>query len=546
MANILQLAAQGKADKVLLDQRVRSILSPYYFSKVILGKRKMVDHLHQNELEDFCDRWIRGETEQAVEWPRAFFKTTTFTQGIGLWVILPVTEADTEYALNDLSIPEDYWLERISLHDQDATQLFAFETQDNAEKKVGDIRWHLEENTTLRWLFPEICYEGSERPWNNRCLVIRRVGERRGVQEGTFEAIGVGGALQSRHYKIIWCDDLVGERAKNGGPEMERTIGWYQRLEGAFENATRKIRWLVSNRWGYNDLNSWVRENQKDVHFHTRAAWEMKNGVETPIFPEQYPMEELLKIQNKMTKYDFSCQYLNSPIMPGEKEVALEDVHFYEVDEDANMRCSCGYICRASSLYRYMHYDPYNAKGPSSTSCPAIVVVGTSADKHHFILDYYLSKENYGKIYDRIFYYNDTWKPRLFTYEDVGHQNLTKHHIETIARTTEYKSQHRNFPRIEGVKAGTRSKERRIREGLFPVIEKKKFSCRRKHQMLLKMLETFPHAVFDHDYDLLDAISQGANLWRFPESEDSMIDARAQDDEYLKHFNEPFSYAGRL
>jgi len=214
MTDILQLAAAGSADKVWLDQRVRSILSPYYFIKVVLGYKKLVPHLHQHDTELFVSRWASGQTEQAVEWPRAFYKTTTFTIGLGIWGVLPVTDEDTNYALTALEIPEELWFERCSLHDQDATQLFAFETEGNARKKINIVKWHFEENSTFRWLFPEIAYTGNERPWNSDCLCIRRVGDRRKDPEGSFEAIGVGGALQSRHYSRIWCDDLVGENAR--------------------------------------------------------------------------------------------------------------------------------------------------------------------------------------------------------------------------------------------------------------------------------------------------------------------------------------------
>ncbi len=193
-----------------------------------------------------------------------------------------------------------------------------------------------------------------------------------------------------------------------------------------------------------------------------------------------------------------------------------------------------------------MHYDPYNAKGAASTSCPAIAVIGTAEDKHVFLLDYFLAKEQYGKVYDRIFRYNDVWRPALFTYEDVGHQNLTAYHIAEIAKTAEYKAKHKPFPRIEAVTTGNRSKEVRVREGLFPVIEKKKFACRAKHQAFLTMLETFPHRQMDHDYDLLDAISQGAEKWRYPEGQDEHKSRQGEEEAYLAHFGQPYGVAGTL
>lgn len=553
MNSILQLAADGRADQVRVDQRVRALYSSYYFTKVVLGYRKLVPHFHQVEMERFTDNWANGDQEQAVEWSRAFYKTSCFTIGTGIWNVLPVTEEDTKYAIEELGIPPETWESRAILHDQDATQLLAFETEANACKKLGIIKWHFEENALFRWLFPEIAYLGTETPWNSKCLRIRRVGDRQKDAEGTFEAIGVGGALQSRHFKIMWLDDLVGEAAIKSQSVMQDTIGWFQRLSGAFENATRKTRFLISNRWGYDDLNSWVRLNEPNVKFHTRSAWELnaETGQEQPTFPEEFTMDGLLTIKSKMTSYDFSSQYLNSPTMPGEREVDLTTLHYYTVDEDANIKCNCGKTYRASSLYRYLHYDPYNAKGAKSVSCPALVVVGTSSDEHVFVLDYFVGKESYAKIYDQIFRLNDIWRPRMFTYEDVGHQNLTGYHIQKISQTAEYKATHKAFPRVEGLLTGNRAKERRIREGIFPVIEKKKFAIRSKHQLLLRMLEHFPHRELDHDYDLLDALSHGPSktktgipVWRYPESEDTALAAKGGEDEFLAHFNEPYGYAG--
>lgn len=538
--DIIQVASSGKADRVLLDLRVRSLYSPYFFAKTILQYSKLVPHLHQHDLELFVSRWARGQCKQFIEWPRAFYKTTTFTISCGIWGVLPVRQEDTDYALDVLHLPEDEWFLRAQLHDQDATQLFAFETMDNAKRKLAIIKWHFEENALFRAVFPDIAYTGEEKPWNSESMTIRRVGARKKDAEATFEAIGVGNALQSRHYSRIWCDDLVGERARKSQIVMEDTFGWYGRLAGAHENVTRKVQFGVSNRWGYADLNSFIRMNEPDVVFYTRAAWERNEyGEDIAIFPEEYSIEALLKIREKegMTKYDFSCQYLNSPIMPGEREVATEGIHYYTVDSDnegrGQIKCSCGKAFFPSQLNRYIHYDPYNSKGAGSTSCPALVCVGTSTDEHIFLLDYFLGKESYGKIYERLFRFNDIWLPQVFTYEDVGHQNLTEFHIREIEKTSEFKSKHRRFPRIEGVSTGGRSKEVRIRQGLFPAIENKKFAVRKTQQTFLQMLETFPNKVFDHDYDLLDALAQGSDKWRFPLPEDYMLAEKTQDEEYL-------------
>lgn len=544
MTDILQLAAAGDASNVVRDMRVRSLFSPYYFTKTVLGYHELSPSLHLHDSELFIKRWMKGCRKQWIEWSRGFFKTTQFTIGTSMWVPLPYNEDDTTYALETLGIPEDEWFGRMALHNQDVTQLLAFETITNAKKKVGEIRWHFEENELFRTIFPEIAFNGTEAPWNNDCLKIRRATDKgRRVEEGTFEALGVGGALQSRHYDIVWEDDLVGKKAIESEQEMEKTIRWHELLHGAFVNATEQIRFGVSNRWGCNDLNSYIRKNE-DFVFYTRSAWEIdaETGTEVSTFPERYSIEGLRNIQKRMNRYDFSCQYLNSPILPGEQEVVLSSLHKYKVMEDGKIVCACGFTCYASQLLRYIHYDPYNAKGVNSKSCPAIPVVGTSIDKHIFLLEYFMGKGSYAKVYDKLYEFNDRWRPYIFTYEDVGHQNMTEFHIRQMEKNPDHTAKHKRFPRIVPVSTKNKANEIRIRDYLLPVFTRYKFAYREQQVAFEGQLETFPNAALDHDYDLLVALAQGGSLpWRFPQSDEELTGAKNEEKEFLDQLGKPYS-----
>lgn len=551
MTNILELAESGRVEDVIRDMRVRGLYSPYYLTKLILGYGELTDYLHQHDQEAFVLRLLAGGLKQWIEWPRGFFKTTTFTIGVGIWLVLPVSDEDHEYAIDKLGIPEDLWMERVKLHDQDMPQLLAFETMENAQKKVTEIKWHYEQNELFRLCYPEIAYTGEERPWNSACIKQRRVGYGRRLEEGTFEAIGVGSALQSRHYGTIWEDDLVGEKAKKSQTVMDDTIGWHQRLYGAFMDATRAKRFGVANVWGYADLNSWVRENEPDVVFYTRKAIEIdaETGKETSIFPidgkgkPRFTLEALDALRKRMSKFDFACQYLNEPIPPGEREVDASKIHRYRVELDGRMVCNCGSSFYPSQLLRYIHYDPYNAKGTGSTSCPAIVVVGTSVDKHIAILDYWMNKGGYSAIYNKLKHYNNTWKPHYFTYEDVGHQNMTAFHISEMQRQREFiESENRRFPTPEGVPTGNQSKELRIRDSLFPHVTTGKVTCRDSHVTLLSMFDTFPVKVPGHDYDLMDALAQGSKRWRFPVGEEQTQEESGKEEELLAALGRPYSH----
>lgn len=543
MQSILTLAASGDASRVIRDMRVRSLWSPYYLTKVVLGYKELVDHLHFVDTELFLERWLSGYRRQWIQWPRGFFKSTTFTIGTSIWIVCPPSDEDTDYALNHLSIPEEEWTARMSLHNQDATQLFAFETDANAKKKIAEVRYHFEQNSLFRACFPEIAYQGEEEPWNNNTLKIRRRGFAARAEEGTFEAIGAGNALQSRHYDIVWEDDLVGKKAVESEIEMEKTIRWHGLLNGAFVDASKQIRFGISNRWGYNDLNSHVMTNEAaEWIFHTRAAWEIggDEGKEVAIFPERYSIASLLEIKKSMSPYDFSCQYLNSPIAPGENEVDTAVFHTYTIEKGGIINCSCGAKIHPRTLLRSMHFDPYNAKKGSSKSRPAISVVGCSTDKHIFLLDYYLDRKTHELTFQRLFEMNDQWSPYVFTYEDVGNQNMAEAYIRKAQSAPDFK--HRRFPRIVPCKTGNRAKEIRIRDLLIPSFTRYKFAIRSSQFHFIQCAATFPHSVPDHDYDLWDSLAQGAPLWRFPSDEAQEVAARNEEEQYLSQLGKSISY----
>lgn len=553
ITSILDLAASGNAELVMRDMRVRSLWSPYYLAKVVLGYRDLVEHLHFRDSELFISRWADGSRRQLIEYPRGFFKSTSYTIATSIWVVCPPSDEDTEYAITHLGIDPLAWEKRMALHNQDALQLFAFETDSNAKKKVAEVKWHFEENTLFRAMFPEIKYTGQEEPWNANCLKIRRVGYARRAEEGTFEAIGAGNALQSRHYDIVWEDDLIGERSAKSLVDLDRIRGWHSRLNGAFVDAAKQVRFVVGNRWGYSDLNSWIREKEPgDWYIYSRAALEVDpdTGEQSAIFPERYSVEKLLEIKRSMSDYDFACQYLNSPTMPGEKEVDTSTFHTYTVGEKGVIICSCGARVSPANLYRVMSYDPYTAKDVRSMSRPAIVVSGCSPCKHKFLLDVYMAKEDYKKVFLQLFRMNTRWRPHLFTYEDVGAQNMCEFYIREFQNSTEFQNSKdlygvtfRRFPRIEALKTGGKNMEIRIRDYLLPAV-KDRFSYRPGiHEFLIHMFQSFPFPVIGHDYDPLDALAQSARRWRFPLGEEEEQAAEEQEQYFITHLlNVPYTH----
>ena len=546
---ILEAAQRGDSDTVIREMRVRSLMWPYYFVKVVLGYERLTQKLHGEEMERFILNLLKGHRRQGVEFPRAHYKTTCYTIGCGMWFVLPHTREDEQYAVDVLKIPLKQWRARMELHNQDYCQLMAFESSDNGSRKLGEIRRHFESNDLFRSCFPEIAYMNTseENPWNNQAIRIRRTPNGFRIGEATFQVAGVGTAVQSQHYDIMWEDDIVGKDATEQPSVMASTIRWHGLLAGAMGGPNlglKTFRFLVSNRWGYNDLNSHIRKSDPKFLFHTRSCLEFNEttGKEEYILYTAEEIEEM-RVSMGLTRYDFACQYMNKPFLEGDREVDLEKVHRYAVGEGGKIICSCGYETYASHMTRWAHYDPFNAKGVRSTSSPAVAVVGLSTDNHVFLLDYFIARGDYGKIFSHIVSLNNTWWPEGWTYEDVGAQNMCEFYLRQLQRSDEFKAaKHRPFRRILPASTRGRAKDIRIRDSLFPVIENAKFACRNTQALFLEMLETWPAPVPDHDYDLLDALAQGPQFWRFPRGDADQKQEMITEDEILASIGQPYSY----
>lgn len=552
-----RLAATDQAT-FLQEWRCHSIYTPFFFIRNVLSNLDIIQRIHGADIELVLNRLSAGERKQFIEWPRRFMKTSTFTTGLSMWFILPSTEEDRRYGIEVLGMSPKRWDRLAALRNRNYSQLICFETVSNAQMKLGEIRWHFESNDLFKSIFPELAYrKGLDTPWNNEGFRIGRTGAAAKIAEGTFDAAGVGVALQSRHYDIFWLDDLVGEDARNSELVMEKTIDWVGRLTGA-EKLGAKTWWFgVSNRWGFNDLNSALRNNPTWVFF-TRAAWMVtEDGDRQALFPEKYPLEVLDEIKHDFvyikkegTEEDFYAQFLNDPRPPGERNVEVGKIHRFKVDLRNEILCSCGARFHPQNLNRYILFDPFNAKGNTrSKSAPALAVVGLAHDKHVFLLEAFQNRSTtQSKLLDKCFEFNDRWDVLKFVYEDVGAQNMWEMVLRKEQQSKEFKdAKHRPIRSIVAVGVKNKPLDVRVRDYLVPVLESRPgvgtFAVREGHTLLFDMLDTFPHSVPGHDYDLLSALAQGPLVWQFPYAQEELRRYEREEEDYLEHFNSPYSAA---
>jgi len=474
-------------------------MDPYFFGTVVLQR----DQFSKNPIKARNLHYVmflmilKDGLKEGIEIPRDHLKTTVYVEVYAMWRALPfgLREADffSNLGYSDLFIE---WMRRS--HDQDVRILVVSETIKNAIKLGTRISNHYANNKLFRELFFDILPTEKE-IWTADSLHQRRTPRGCGHGEGTFDFIGVGAALQSRHYNLCLQDDLVGREARKSAVVMADTIDYHQVLVGAThndpDNPGRDFdEIVVGNRWAYNDLNSHIRREEPYFGFTTHSALGgccSLHPFGVPIFPESFTVEKLLRWKRRLGTYHFSCQFLNFPVDPSKAKFKLSDFRYFNFERlsgDAlsipkdlpwyKLKCLPDHGGPAGLQYRWVirhhvaegdverdifprYLDRYLITDPrhsgeseieetsTGSRCRhAAIVVGCSASPRRiYILDQWASACSTKEYVEKLLFLALKWKLRDIHCEDVASQKFLIYHFNYFL--LKEKVQH---PELEGLR----------------------------------------------------------------------------------------------
>ena len=549
----------GTAKK--LAYRMNSLMDLYWFSVVVLGKNKLSRNPNpaKNLHRQMCLTVMKDGLKEGIEIPRDHYKSTIYSECAPIWWALPFGHREEDYFSNigysDLYIK---WLKRA--HSQDVRILLVSETIKNALKLGTRISNHYENNSLFRELFFDILPTEKE-TWTADSLHQRRTPAGRGQGEGTFDFIGVGAALQSRHYNKCVEDDLVGREARKSAIVMQDTIDYHQILVGATdsdpENPGRDFdEMVVGNRWSLDDLNSHIRKEEPYFSWTTHSALGgccSLHPFGEPIFPEAFTKEKLLRWKRRLGTYHFSCQFLNYPLDPSKSKFNLADLRYYHLEKDysalaipkepkftrlhtvsvpQNYRiCLRHHVAEGDiepdvyprNLERYMMVDP-NHGGQHNTGEPgkggrcrhAIAVTGVSRDPRRvYLLEPWAEACSIDKFVAKIFTLAVKWKIRKVHVEAVAAQKFLLYHLNYFVEQHKHER-----PEISGIvfeplktpqTAG--AKEERI-DNFIPLVERHELWLDVDNSAVFKE-EAEAYGQKKYLIDLLDILSYGPAYWNF-------------------------------
>lgn len=142
---------------------------------------------------------------------------------------------------------------------------------------------------------------------------------------GMYLAVGIGGSVAGRGAHLLICDDLVSEQAVLAGdPDKAFENAWNYVQVGPLQRLMPSGRIImIGTRWGKKDpigrALAWAENNTDSLPWHEvrfPALMDVTRDGETvqaSLWPEQWPLDQLLAKKAGMAPQYWNAQYMQTP-----------------------------------------------------------------------------------------------------------------------------------------------------------------------------------------------------------------------------------------
>jgi predicted phage terminase large subunit-like protein len=172
------------------------------------------------------------------------------------------------------------------------------------------IRWTLESNERFREIHGDCVSptKWTDQEWLRKDSILH------GTKDVTMYAQGVGGAIISKRFDIVLCDDILDEENTATPEAREKVEKWFwQTLYPCL--APDGVFIVIGTRWAEGDLyemlTTSVSRGGKGWKLHTQPAI-IDDGIEqVSYWPEYWPMARLEEVRRDLGSAMFMCAYQN-------------------------------------------------------------------------------------------------------------------------------------------------------------------------------------------------------------------------------------------
>ncbi|MGI4744974.1 MAG: phage terminase large subunit [Janthinobacterium lividum] len=190
------------------------------------------------------------------------------------------------------------------------TATYAQELADDFGRKVKNQI----EDPTFREIFPGVGLADDSK--SAKRFHVEGVGaggvEHLTTQRGAFYAVGVGGPLTGRGAHLLLIDDPVKNREEAESEIQRRKIkDWYTSTAYTRLMPGGRIV-IIQTRWHEDDLSGWLQSEHQHEGWVTLDLPAINDNGEA-LWPEQYPVDALRRIERALPPRDWSALYQQRP-----------------------------------------------------------------------------------------------------------------------------------------------------------------------------------------------------------------------------------------
>lgn len=220
------------------------------------------------------------------------------------------------------------------------------------------IRWTIEANPRYHEIFG---HNQSPTKWTDMEW-LHKDSDKHGTKDVTLYAAGAGGAIISKRFDIIICDDILDEENTATPEAREKVDKWFwQTLFPCL--APDGVVIVIGTRWAEEDfyevLETPVSRGGKGWRSHVRSAvLTNEDGEDYSYWPEYWPMERLDEVREDLGTAMFMCAYMNDirGLMEGNifksSDWRSEDFYFQQIPEDRRLITRMGVDLASSERER--------------------------------------------------------------------------------------------------------------------------------------------------------------------------------------------------
>jgi predicted phage terminase large subunit-like protein len=321
-------------------------------------------------------------------------------------------------------------------------------------------------------------------------------------KQGSYTAVGAGGAITGQGGDIIICDDLIKSRDEAESATMQDFVWEYYRstLYSRLEGYGGII--MIMQRWNQKDIVARLLEEdaRKKLANEPTEDWEVINfpaiaeddefidGVMVrkagePLWPSKFPLPVLENIRSTAGIYNFVSQYQQDPIATESQEFK-EYMFKYFNEEDLKMKY----------LRYYTLIDPAISQKKSADNTVVLTIAKEVNGPNWYRIREDANKMTPSQTIELIFLHQSQYKSEV-SLETVAYQLALK-----FAILEEQKKREKYFT-VNEVKTST-NKEVRIR-GLLPLYESGVIYHRKSDVEYERELLSFPRGRRDDRCDVM-------------------------------------------